>query len=331
MTALHPIDRDLAGYDPRDPDPWLALLLDQSVPIDENAKADLMRSTRRTSRRALLPFVRPLAGLSLLLGGGLRALAPKAGRAPGLLHRMISRGLERVVAPEANRLILRHFHIGTEIIGFIRDNVPGAQIDTVPLRPRKLRDLADGMFVQHDLNLFNFVIQLNSHLRRTGATLSPVAAPDFSAITDAPFPLEDMPDGRLNVIDLQTAVVAYTPLYQLLLSDRDFWRASTSLQLDETIAAYVARILDAPELLLFVNNGHPLIPGITLNAGFRLMLHGLAAEQLHYQLRLRKRRAQSPASADGAPRRRPGTSAPDGRAPHSSSPALRRADRYCSR
>ena len=29
---------DLRKFDPKDPDPWLALYLDQSLPIDETAK-----------------------------------------------------------------------------------------------------------------------------------------------------------------------------------------------------------------------------------------------------------------------------------------------------
>ena len=42
------------------------------------------------------------------------------------------------VSPDANYLILRHFNIGTEILAFIRNNVPGADevVQTVALRPR---------------------------------------------------------------------------------------------------------------------------------------------------------------------------------------------------
>ena len=66
-----------------------------------------------------------------------------------------------------------------------------------------------------------------------------------------------------------------------------------SLQLDETISIYTAKILGTPEYLALVNNAHPMLPLATLHAGFRLMLHGLAAEQLHYHLRLRKRQQQA--------------------------------------
>ena len=47
----------------------------------------------------------------------------------------------------------------------------------------------------------------------------------------------------LNFADVQTAIEAYTPLYALFLPRADFIRAANSLQLDETIAIYLAKIL----------------------------------------------------------------------------------------
>ena len=288
---------DAADLDLRDPDPWLALYLDQSIPIDLDAKQDLLRSMRRPSRKALLPFVRPLGGLAILAIGALRIVLPDRLSSSSLLHRLICWGLRNFVAPEANRLILRHFHIGTEILNFIKDNVPDAAVETVPLRPRAIDDLKDHVFLQHDLNIFNFVIQLNAHLKSIGSDLAPLADLRFEAISDDGFGLGEMPAGRLNKIDLQTAVISYTPIYQLFLSDNDFWRASNSLQLDETIAIYIAKLTGNADHLALARNGHPMLPLSTLNAGFRLMLHGLAAEQLHYHLRLLKRKAAEASAA----------------------------------
>ncbi|RYY55016.1 MAG: hypothetical protein EOO24_63430, partial [Comamonadaceae bacterium] len=93
--------------------------------------------------------------------------------------------------------------------------------------------------------------------------------------------LADMPHGRLNFLDLQSAIELFTPLYQLMLTDNDFWRAANSLQLDETIGIYAATLLAAPEHLVLVNNKHPLVPLSTLRAGHRLVIHGLSTEMLH--------------------------------------------------
>jgi len=58
---------------------------------------------------------------------------------------------------------------------------------------------------------------------------------------------------------------------------------------DETIAIYVARILQHPQNLVLLNNKHPMVPESTLRAGYRLVLHGLASEML-YELLVREKR-----------------------------------------
>ena len=75
-----------------------------------------------------------------------------------------------------------------------------------------------------------------------------------------------------------------SPNIELRPGDRDFWRSSNSLQLDETIALYVGRLFDREEIVGLVNKMHPVVPASTMEAGFRLMLHGLVdrrAEQSH--------------------------------------------------
>lgn len=287
--------------DPADPDMWLTLYLDRSIPIDDNAKAAILTSHRRFSRRRLLGVVRPAAKVVLGLAAVFRSIVPNRLNAPKTLHKLLARALRRWVAPEANYLILRHFHIGSEILQFIKDNVPVA-IETTPLRPRRVDDLADLMFMEHDLNLYRVVGQLNAYLRETGTALRPKGALDFSAVTDGDFDIAPPPDRWSNGIDLQTAVEAYTPTYQIFLRDEDFWRASTSLQLDETIAVTIAHLIGDDRHVALCQNGHPLLPLPTMGAGWRLMLHGLAAEQLHYRLRLLKRVAgpQKAESAAGA-------------------------------
>ena len=57
---------DPYSVNPDDPDPWLALCLDQSLPRLESAKAAMLRGHRSNSRRVLLPLVKPLATKPLL-------------------------------------------------------------------------------------------------------------------------------------------------------------------------------------------------------------------------------------------------------------------------
>ena len=81
------------------------------------------------------------------------------------------------------------------MLAFIKANAGDVDVETVPLRPRTLKDLEDNVFLQHDLNVFNFIIQLNKSLRAQGRDLAPVARPDFSMITDGPFDIERAHEG----------------------------------------------------------------------------------------------------------------------------------------
>lgn len=267
-------------FDPRDPNPWLALYLDQSTPLPDHVKRAWLADSETPSRQFLLPFVRPVARTLIILIQIFKVVVPRNWAASKLLHWILATGLKYCVRPEANWLVLRHFHMGAQILEFIAANAP-VQVETSPLKPLALDDLKDELFLKHDLNLFNFVIRLGKALRDENKKLAPVARPDLSMICEPEVELESMPHGILNGIDLQTAIEMFTPTYQLFLTDNDFWRASNSLQLDETIGLYVATILNSPQHLVLVNNKHPLVPMSTLRAGNRLVLHGLSTEMLH--------------------------------------------------
>ena len=116
---------------------------------------------------------------------------------------------------------------------------------------------------------------------------------NFEAITDGQFSIGSFPNRWTNFLDVQSAIELYTPVYQLFLPGNDFWRASNSLQLDETVGLYVSRLLGNNQYLGLLNNKHPLVPLPTTGAGYRLLLHGLASEELHAILREQKRKQAS--------------------------------------
>jgi len=293
-------DFDQTHFDPRDPNPWLALKLDFSLPIDESAKAALLRGNASWSRRWAYYLVKIPIFVFFLLVKLVRAISPHWPNGNRALHKLIHWGLRNFASPDANYLILRHFHIGTEILAFIKANAGVPDIATVPLRPRTLKDLENNVFLQHDLNVYNFIIQLNIGLRKQNRDLAPVPKPDFSMITDGPFDIEATPNTWHNFADAQTAIEAYTPLYALFLPRADFIRAANSLQLDETIAIYLAKLLATDYHLAFVENHHPMVQLSTLQAGYRLMMHGLDCEALHGWLRSMKRAQAAGGTVFGA-------------------------------
>jgi hypothetical protein len=269
--------------DPRDPSHWHALFLDRSIPFSPDAKAAFLYDASSRTKQFLYPFVRLFARLFIMLFQVLKAIAPNAINAPKTLHRSLYIGMKYFIKPEANYLILRHFVLGSEVLRFIKDNV--REVDDIPMHPLKPMDLnavKDNLFLQHDLNLYNFIINLNNTMSEKGVVIRKVDQPDFSAITaDDSFPFQPFPERWSNFLDLSTAIEIFTPVYQLFLTDNDFWRASNSLQLDEVIGLYAATILDCPEKLVALNNKHPMIPLPTTSAAFRLTLHGLSTEVLH--------------------------------------------------
>lgn len=268
---------------PRDPSHWHALFLDKSIPFSPDAKAAFLYDSSRKTKQFLYPFVRVFARLGIMLLQIFKAILPNAINAPKMLHRSLYFGMKYFITPEANYLILRHFVLGSEVLRFIKDNVRNIEdIPMHPLKPLHLDAVKDNLFLQHDLNLYNFIINLNNAMAQSGVTIQKVEQPNFSSITtDDSFPFAAFPERWTNCLDLSTAIEIFTPVYQFFLTDNDFWRASNSLQLDEVIGLYAATIMDCPEKLVALNNKHPMVPLPTTSAAFRLTLHGLSTEVLH--------------------------------------------------
>ncbi len=267
---------------PKNPSHWHALFLDNSIPFSADAKAAFLYDSGRRSKQFLLPVVRVLARLAIILLQVMKIVIPNIINAPKTLHKTLYMGMKYFISPEANYLILRHFYLGSEVLRFIKDNVKGAEdIPMNPLKPLNLEPVKNNLFLDHDLNLYNFIINLNLALKEKNLKVEKVDRPDFSAITDGKIPFDELRDGFTNVLDLASAIEIFTPVYQFFLTDNDFWRASNSLQLDEVIGVYAATIMNCPEKLIALNNKHPMVPLPTYGAAFRLVLHGLSTEVLH--------------------------------------------------
>ncbi|SFN31096.1 hypothetical protein SAMN05428949_2367 [Chitinophaga sp. YR627] len=269
-------------HDTRNPSHWHALFLDKSIPFNPDAKAAFLYDSSTKSRQFLYPVVKAFARISIVLMQVFKIFIPNLINAPKMLHKSLFWGMKYFITPEANFLILRHFYLGSEVLRFIKDNVRGAEnIPMNPLKPTAVSHVRDNLFLEHDLNLYNFIINLNKAIDEKGVKVSKQEKPDFSAISATPIPFEQFRHRWTNFIDLGTAIEIFTPVYQFYLTDADFWRATNSLQLDEVIGIYAATIMDCPEKLTALNNKHPMIPLPMAGAAFRLLLHGFSTEVLH--------------------------------------------------
>ena len=272
---------DPSTHDLRDPNPWLAMYLDSSIPMNQAAKKALVMDNDSKSRRYLMPMIIVGSKITMFFVHIFKYFFPKLFNSSKILHRLLSWGLRRWVSPEANLLIFRHFHCGSEIVEFVAKNIDGVETKSVPLKPNNFEDVKDDLFLNHDLNLFNFIINLNKEMQEKNIHITEKENVDLSMITLGKFDMIDFPSKWTNILDLRSAIEVFTPVYQMFLTNNDFYRASNSLQLDETIGIYSAKILGSPAHLGLLNNKHPLVPSSTYGASYRLVLHGLASENLH--------------------------------------------------
>jgi hypothetical protein len=272
---------DYKNHDDRDPNPWLAMYLDNSIPINDRTKLSLMRDNSSKAKKYLLPLIFVWSKIQMFFIHIFKFFFPRLINSSKILHRILAWGLRVFVSPDANLLIFRHFHVGSEIMEFIAKNIENIEIQTIPIKPRNFEDIKDDVFLKHDLNLYNFVIKLNGQLQEKKITIVGKKNLDLSMITEDQFDHIEFPNKWTNILDLRSAIELFTPFYQLFLTSNDFVRASNSLQLDETIGIYTSQILNAPAHLGLVNNKHPMVPETTYSSAYRLVLHGLAAETLH--------------------------------------------------
>ena len=268
-------------HDERDPNPWLAMYLDLSIPLNDTTKLCLMRDNDSTATKYLLPVIKVISKVLMFLIHVFKFFFPRLINSSKILHQILSWGLKNFVSKDANLLIFRHFHVGSEIMEFIAHNIEDIDIKTSPLKPYDFEDIKDDLFLKHDLNLYNFVIKLNKQLKEKNISIVGKKPLNLDMITIDQFNHIAFPNKWTNVLDLRSAIELFTPFYQLFLTANDFVRASNSLQLDETIAIYTSQILGTPGHLGLVNNKHPMVPETTYSAAYRLVLHGLAAETLH--------------------------------------------------
>lgn len=262
-------------YQPLKPDPWALLQTSALADFSPVAVAAFMDDRRSWSARFALPVLRPLMAALMALARLGRMIIP-VGDGNSALHAMIVWGVRHICRPASATLILRHIHLGSQILAFLARNLTIDTTTVEDLRPRCVDDLRHDVFLKHDLNVFNF---LHAALGR-----GPVrGALDFQDITDE---LDLAPERRrwTQFLDLESAVAIYTVMYAVFLTKADFERAAHSLQFDQDFGRLAGEALGHPGLEQRVSNRHPLLPPPTSGTARRVMIHGLETEALHHLL-----------------------------------------------
>lgn len=272
----------------QDPNHWDALYFDPAIPVDLTAKTYMVKDLQSWSRRYLLIPIKLVANLALALIMTIKRLLPFQFRNYWFMHQMAVWFLNTFTTPEACYLIVRHFGIGSNIVNFLIDNGPDPTIPHATLYPRRVEDLADNAFLEHDITLYNFVIDYHRAQEQHPHWLAQVHQQklDYSSIRSVQVEVDTTRRGWLQVLDMESSLELFKICYSLCVTSDEFERAVLSLQFDESFALYFSRVTGDSSWNHVITNRHPLAPNSPFGSARNLLLHGLVSEYLHRYLEL---------------------------------------------
>lgn len=280
-------------YPPRDrtnPSAWEALYLDRAIPVDMTAKAYMIKDLQSWSRSYLLIPIKVIANILLAVIMTLKRILPFQFRAYQLMHRGAAIFLKHFASPEACYLIIRHVCIGSNIVNFLIDNGADPHIQKSQLYPKTVDDLADNAFLEHDLILYNFVLDYNEAQLRNPNWLEEVHAKglNYESIQAVRVDVDLSKRSWHQILDLESAIELFKVFYSLCLTSDEFARAVLSLQFDENFGCYISAIAQDYNWNHVIANRQPLAPNSPFHAARDLFLHGIITEALHRYLEIRR-------------------------------------------
>ena len=282
-------------HDRRNPNAWDALYVDQAIPVDPIAKGYMIRDLRNWTRSYLLMPIALIANLLLAIIMTVKRLLPFQFNNYTLMHRSAAWFLNTFVSPEACYLIVRHICLGSNIVNFLIDNGPDEAIEKSTLYPHSISDLAENAFLEHDLILYNFVLDYSKAQRETPHWIEQLKERglNFDSIKPVPVNIDFTKRRWLRILDLESAIELFKVFYSLCLTSDEFERAVLSLEFDENFGCYISALTGDYSWNHVITNRHPLAPESPFGAARNLLLHGIISEYLHRYLELRKEMAQT--------------------------------------
>jgi len=269
---------------------WDALYLDRSIPVDLVAKAYMVRDLQSWSRNYLLIPLKVVANVLLGTIMTVKRLLPFQFSNYSLMHQSAAFFLNNFASPEACYLIVRHLCIGSNIINFLIDNGPDPQMEKSQLYPHTVQDLVKNAFLEHDIILYNFILDYNEAEQANPQWVEQVRKRGISYDSIQPIKVDVDVSKRswLKIIDLESAIELFKVFYSLCLTSDEFAKAVLSLQFDENFGLYISKITEDYKWNHVITNRHPLAPNSPFSATRDLFLHGIMAESLHRYLEISK-------------------------------------------
>jgi len=263
-----------------DPRLIAALMNDDSLPMNDQAREQWVKDLQNPLRYMLLPLLRVTQTLTLHIVYYLKRLIPLQFSAHRLLQWLINFFMKHFVTPEANYLILRHMWVESQILNFIIDNSKqGKTVDKVNLFPHQIDDLMEHSFITHDREMFRVIAQLGP--TRSERWPKKKEEIDFSSIHPIDMNYDEHQKKWTQFIDFETAHELFKVTFCFLLKASEYEAALNSLQFDQSMCRRVARIFGRPDIEELAYNRYPLVFHHTNAVSERFVCHGVSLEHLY--------------------------------------------------
>lgn len=274
VAAGAPLDRDRT-------DPSIAdvLRFDPTLPFSQEVRELASRDLCRWSHRALLPSARVLSLVAVACIRFCKRAAPFQFSWHRAIDVLCVWFLRRFVSADAGELLARHFTVETNLLAFIAHNC-GAMIPAPDLRPRRLEDLGGGAVMQHDLAVYNLIVDVGL----AGADVRTARSPlDFSSLEVPPIDAERSRK-RILELDIETSLYLMNIPFCLFTTEREYERAVNSFQLDESIGAMLAGLSGDPIFRTWTPNKFPAWISVRRDVARELFWHACVSEYAHTHL-----------------------------------------------
>lgn len=258
-----------------------AISVDNSIPIDKEVVDLWLADLHNRMRWIVRPLLQFVFAIALHLIWFLKRLPLPQFRAHGLLQRVICWFCRHFVSVEANHLILRHFWTESNLLNFLRDNMPVPSPEPVQLYPKTIDDMLLHTFVDHDQELFRLMFGLGRF--EAGRWPKDPAELDWSHWRK--IDLEAPDKGRwTQVFDFETSHALFMCLFCFLLTAEEYRDAINGFNLDQSIAIRIGRMIGDSSLAELAYNKYPFYLVGPWNLGQRFLMHGFFTEYMYARL-----------------------------------------------
>ena len=227
----------------------------------------------------------PIRGLSRVLVGLIvfvKRILPFEFSRHDTLDRLGIWFLSRCVSPEGAALLLRHFVVETNVLGFIARN---AGVTEASLRPLNLEQLDNNAVIVHDLNVYELLASLEGkdlyQLGRQSLDYSMLEVPA----------IDPGKQRRYLKLDLETGLSFMNVAFAALTTNLEYQRAVHSLQLDESVLGCLAELTGDEAFRAWRPPGYALVVRTNRDVPRYLYGHAVVHEYIHGRLIWHARRA----------------------------------------